>query len=214
VTPGEVPSPCRIYRILHFDNLAGIVEQGGMWCGSEMEARAVPYTQIGLKGLTSARKNKAVLCGPGGDLCDYVPWHFCPRSVMLFQIATGRSDYAGGQEPVLHLVTTVEKIESMGLRYVFTDRHAKTSYAKFFDDRANLGELDWQTIASDSFARTESDPDRPYRKEAEFLVYRFVPLVAIVGIGVHSQRWKDDCDRLISAAGFSIPVKVHTRWYY
>ena len=62
---------------------------------------------------------------------------------MLCQIHTGRSDFKGGQEPILHLITTVEKIASLKLRYVFTDRHAKTSYAKFFDDLDHLKDLDW-----------------------------------------------------------------------
>lgn len=212
--PGNVPDPCRVYRIVHFDNLEAIIQQRGMWCGSEMAARGLPYKQIGLQGLTTDRKNKEVPCGPKGCLTDYVPFHFCPRSIMLYQIHTGRSDYKEGQEPILHFVTTVQKLEQLNVPFVFTDCHAKTAYAQFFDDRRELVELDWPTIASDSFGRTPDDPDRPYRKEAELLAHRFVPLAAILGIGVHSQRWKEDCDRLLQQAGISLRVQVHPRWYY
>jgi hypothetical protein len=185
-----------------------------MWCGAEMSARELPYKQIGLQGLTTNRKEKSVPCGEGGNLTDYVPWHFCPRSVMLYQIHTGFSDYKEGQEPILHFVTTVEKVSSLGLHFAFTDRHAKTSYAQFFDDLSHLPELDWPVIQSPNFARTNDEPDRPYIKEAEFLIHRFVPLEAIVGIGVHSQRYKDDCDRILEEADVNIKVKVYPRWYY
>lgn len=174
----------------------------------------LPYKQIGLLGLTANRKNKLVMCGPQGSLTDYVPFHFCPRSIMLYQIHTGRSDYKGGQEPILHFLTTLEKLDEIDVRYVFTDRHAKTAYAQFFCDRSQLSELDWPTIMSHSFERPEDDPDRPYRKEAELLAHHFVPLEAILGIGVHSQRWKEDCDRLFQQARVRMRVQVQPKWYY
>jgi hypothetical protein len=211
---GKVQSPCPVYRIVHFDNLAGIIEEGGMWCGAEMARRQLPYKQIGLGGLTANRQKKEVPCGPQGSLSDYVPFHFCPRSVMLYQICTGFSDYKGGQEPILHLVTTVEKLRELDVPCVFTDRHAKTDYARFFADPTKLAELDWPAIRSNTFTRTDDDPDRPYRKQAEFLAHRFVPLAAILGVGVFGRRWKDDCDRLIHQAGLNVRVKVHPRWYY
>jgi ssDNA thymidine ADP-ribosyltransferase, DarT len=134
---------------------------------------------------------------------------------MLYQIHTGRVDtYTDGQEPVIYMVTTVEKIRQLELPFAFTDRHAKTNYADFFDDVAKLTELDWPTLKSSVFSRTEEDPDRPARKQAEFLVHRFVPLNAILGVGVYSQKWKDDCDDLFEAASLKIRVKVHPGWYF
>lgn len=185
-----------------------------MWCTAESHARGLEYLQIGLFDLTRQRKERQVPCGPGGRLSDYVPFHFCPRSIMLYQIDTGRSDYKGGQEPIIHFVSTVETLQQQALRFVFTDRHAKTSYARFFDDVRQLEALDWRTIRSNEFARTEDDPDRPQRKEAELLVYQFVPLTAILGIGVHSKKWKEDCDHVLRAANMSLRVEVKTKWYY
>lgn len=212
--PGEVPDPCRIYRIVHYENLRAIVEEGGMWCGAEMAARGLPYKQIGLRALTTNRKDRVVPCAPGGNLSEYVPWHFCPRSVMLYQIHTGQSDYDGGQEPILHIVSTVQIVEEQGLPFAFTDRHAKTGYAGYYSSVDELGKLDWDTISSRRFSNTPDDNDRSYRKAAEFLVKRFLPLEVITGIGVHSQRWKDDCDRVLSAENLRIPVRVCTGWYY
>jgi ssDNA thymidine ADP-ribosyltransferase, DarT len=213
--PANVPVPCRIFRIVHFDNLAGIIEQGGMWCGAEMERRRLDYEQIGLQGLTKDRADRPVPVGPKGNLCDYVPIYFCPRSVMLYQIHTGQvPTFRDGQEPILHLVTTVEKIAECQRRIAFTDRHAKTRYAAFYDDPDDLPNLDWEVIGSTQFAGTDDDPDRPTRKAAELLVHRFVPIDAILGIGVYSQKWKVDCETQLARACSDVRVKVNPGWYY
>ena len=213
--PGNVPAPCRVYRILHFDNLAGIIEQGGLWCGNEMAERNVPYKQIGLQNLTQQRTGRTVPVGPGGNLNDYVPFYFCPRSVMLYNIHTGRvPTYTGGQEPIIYLVTTVEKIRLDAHPFAFTDRHAKLTVASFSTDPSDLSSLDWPTIQSNDFGHRVDDPERKDRKAAEFLVHRFVPLSSILGIGVYSQKWKDDCDQLLEAAGVDLRVKVHPGWFF
>lgn len=213
--PGEVPSPCRIFRILHIDNLPGIIEQGGLWCGNEMASRSIEYKQIGLQNLTQQRQGRPVPTAPGGNLNDYVPFYFCPRSVMLFNIHTGRvPTYTEGQEPIIYLVTTVEKIVEDGHPFAFTDRHAKMTVARFSTDPAELEALDWPTIQSTDFAHRVDDPERKDRKAAEFLVHRFVPLTSILGIGVYSQSWKDDCERLLAGAPVELRVKVHPSWYF
>lgn len=213
--PGEVLKPCRIYRILHFDNLQGIVEQGGLWCGNEMATRGIPYQQIGLQNLTQQRFERTVPVEPGGNLNDYVPFYFCPRSVMLFNIHTGRvPTYTEGQEPIIYLVTTVEKVVEDGRQIAFTDRHAKMAVAHFSTDLNDLVSLDWQTIQSSDFAHRTDDPERKDRKAAEFLVHRYVPLSSILGLGVYSQKWKDDCGRLLVEGGVDLRVKVQTSWYF
>lgn len=213
--PGEVPAPCRVFRISHIDNLSGIVEQGGLWCANEMTRRGIPYKQIGLQDLTRQRTACPIPVPPGGNLNDYVPFYFCPRSVMLFNIHTGRvPTYSEGQEPIIYFVTTVEKIVQDGHLLVFTDRQAKMKVAHFSADPADLPSLDWPTIHSSDFAHRADDPERKDRKAAEFLVHRFVPLASILGIGVYSQRWKDDCERRLVDAGMQLRVKVHPKWYF
>lgn len=180
-----------------------------------MAVRGIPYKQIGLQNLTQQRTDRAILVNPGRNLNDYVPFYFCPRSVMLFNIHTGRvPTYTEGQEPIIYLVTTVEKIVEGGHQFAFTDRHAKMTVAHFSTDTADLDLLDWPTIQSNDFAHKPDDPERKDRKSAEFLVYRFVPLASILGIGVYSLKWKQDCDRVLSAAGVDMRVKVSPGWYF
>jgi hypothetical protein len=213
--PGAVPSPCRVYRIVHFDNLEGVLREGGLWCGREMLQRSLPYQQIGLQDLTRDRGARAVHAGPGGSLSDYVPFYFSPRSLMLYQIYTGKvPTYQGGQEPIIYLVTSIERITSQGGAFVFSDRHAKTTVASFFDQTDDLTELDWEAIRSTDFKRRLDDPSRNERKQAEFLVHRFVPWNCILGIGVYSQKWKTDCETILANYGHSTPVKICTGWYF
>jgi ssDNA thymidine ADP-ribosyltransferase, DarT len=180
-----------------------------------MAARGIPYKQIGLQNLTQQRTGRPIPVPPGGNLNDYVPFYFCPRSVMLFNIHTGRvPTYTEGQEPIIYFVTTVGKVVEDGHQIAFTDRHAKMTVAHFSNDPADLPSLDWPTIQSNDFAHRPDDPERKDRKAAEFLVHRFVPLASILGIGVYSQRWKDDCERRLADAGMEMRVKVHPGWYF
>lgn len=205
----------RIFRIVHIDNLEMILRERGMWCGKEAAVRHPDYKQIGLQDLTRNRGSKTVGVGPLGTLSDYVPFYFCARSVMLFQIHSGQvPTFTEGQEPVIHLVSSVERIQSYGLGFAFSDRHAKLRYAKFYDRLEDLDRLDWPTIRSKSFGRTEDDPDRPARKEAEFLVHRFMPWECIEGIGVFSKKWKDRAEQTLAEYGHSTRVKTMTSWYY
>ena len=181
----------RIYRIVHIENLSQILEQGKLWCGNQIVAQGLPYTSIGNKNLTRSRSAKPVPCEPGGSLNDYVPFYFCPRSVMLYQISKRHeSTYGGDQEPIVHLVSTVEAINKAGRPFVFTDRHAYLSTATFYNDAARLTELDIAIIRSRDWKKTEEDPNRRKRKMAEFLAHDFVSWERIQGIGVFSQSYK------------------------
>ena len=204
----------RIYRIVHLDNLPLLLEQGGLWCANEIASRVLNYKTIGNKDLTQSRFSSSVPCGPGGNLNDYVPFYFCPRSVMLYSIARRNSKtYGGGQKPVLHLITTVEAVARAGLSYVFTDRHAYVHTRQIYDDLTRLDQLDWDTIRSEKWANTESDPDRRERKMAEFLVHRFVPWTHIQGIGVFSQSYKEDAETVLKRFEVNTRVEIKQNWY-
>ena len=134
---------------------------------------------------------------------------------MLYQISKRReSTYGGGQEPVIHLVTTVEAIRKAERPFVFTSRHAYVSTAKFYNDAAQLIELDINTIRSRDWKNTRDDPDRRERKMAEFLAHDFVPWERIQGIGVFSQSHKEDAEAALAQYGSGTPVQIKQDWYY
>ena len=68
--------------------------------------------------------------------------YFAPRSPMLYTINNGNvPDCNYRQDDIVHLVAHAQ---SVGDRFVFSDMHAAFDYARFFDDLAQLSEIDWR----------------------------------------------------------------------
>jgi hypothetical protein len=141
-----VPSDPPIFHVTHVDNLPGILREGGLWCDRQRVARQLESTNIGHVHIKERRLRRSVTTRAGGTLGDYVPFNFCPRSVMLFAVHKGHPDYAGGQEGVVHLVSTVSRAVSLGRAWAFTDRHAELAHALHFDDLAKLSEVPWHVM--------------------------------------------------------------------
>jgi hypothetical protein len=78
-----VPSKPHIYHIVHVDNLASIVANGCLWPDSVMHQRR-GSTVIGNREIKNDRLWLPVPCHPGTTVGEYVPFYFCPRSVMLY----------------------------------------------------------------------------------------------------------------------------------
>jgi hypothetical protein len=88
--PGAVPLNPPIFHITHVENLPSIVAHGCLWSDSQRIARNLETTNIGYSHIKQRRLNRLVTAGVGGKLGDYVPFNFCPRSVMLFGRTTRR----------------------------------------------------------------------------------------------------------------------------
>ncbi len=81
------PARPKLYHITHVDNLRHIVADGGLWSDADMLARGGPPRAIGMSGIKRRRVEELeVDRQPGTKVGDYVPFYFCPRSVMLFVI--------------------------------------------------------------------------------------------------------------------------------
>jgi hypothetical protein len=75
-------------------------------------------------------------CHPGTKVGEYVPFYFCPRSIMLFLLHKGNHvdlTYRGGQRPIVHLEadlrTVVEWADSIERRWAFGNRNAGARYS-------------------------------------------------------------------------------------
>ncbi len=117
-----------VYHFTHLANLPGILAMGSLRCHSQAET----VTDVADEGIKSSRTRKRVPCGPGGFICDYVPFYFASRSPMLFRIDRGGVEgYADGQGPLVYLVTRTERIVAAGLRCVFTNGNAAAAITMF-----------------------------------------------------------------------------------
>lgn len=213
--PGTVPIPTRIYHITDVDNLSSILERGGLGCTTWMQQTSTTFTCVAHDSIQRRRAMKTVPCGPGGKLHDYVPFYFGPRSPMLYVIKQGGvAGYTKGQNSIVHLVSSVQLVEKAGKQWAFTDGHGIMDFTEFYDDVAMLDKVDWTVMAAKYWNETDSDTDRPRRRQAEFLVHDFCDWELIKGIGVNTLQMKSKVEELIASAEHSPAVKVKSEWYY
>lgn len=135
---------------------------------------------------------------------------------MLYIISKGDvPTYRGGQDEIVYLVTSVEKVEEECLRFVFTDRNAALSVARYGDELADLDDhVDWELMKQMMWNNTDEEPDRQERRMAEFLVHGHVPWSAFIGVAARDgdQCWQ--VERALSSVGIESTVRPRPEWYF
>lgn len=208
--------PIPIYHITHIDNLESILSAGRLLAYNAMRAAKTQYTNIAYENIQDRRATTYVPCGRGGVLHDYVPFYFAPRSPMLYTINRGNvENYTQGQATVIHLVSSVENIESEDLSFVFTDGHAVMTFTEFFDDLKYLDDaIDWDVMEARYWKDTNEDNDRKRRRQAEFLVRNFFPWQLITEIGVINSTIKSQAEKILQNFTHKPSVIVRKNRYY
>ena len=210
-----VQVPTAIYHITHVQNLQSIIDCDGLGSTKWLQANSATCTSIAYETIQDQRATTPVRCGPGGTLHDYVPFYFAPRSPMLYTISRGNvANCMGGQEAVLHLVSSAQAVESAGLQFVFTNGHGIMALTDFFEDLIQLDEVDWPLMSARLWNDTVTDPDRKRRRQAEFLVREFFPLTLVHEIGVKTSTMKTKVEDILRSMSYSLRVKVVPSWYY
>ena len=100
------PTRPKIFHITHVDNLRSIVAAGELLSDASMIARGGPQLGIGMSTIKQRRLALPVTCHASDHVGDYVPFYFCPRSIMLFVIHCANHPdhtYRGGQAPIVHM---------------------------------------------------------------------------------------------------------------
>lgn len=211
--PNLNPEKALIWRIVHRDNLPWILRNG--LHSKNSPTRDPHYVDIGNTDLIDRRSHRAVPIAPGGMLSDYVPFYFTPFSPMLYNIYTGRGEVPRrANEEICILVSSIHKMRDLSLDFVFTDRHAYPPLARYFNDIAYLGEIDWPLLQARNFKRNPDDPEQIERYQAEALVHRHVPVTGLVGIICYTKAVKADLDAQIRTQGLQLDVRVMARWYF
>jgi hypothetical protein len=139
----------------------------------------------------------------------------CARRLARRSARGGVEQYREGrQDPLIHLVTTVDVVEGLGLPLVFSDGNCAKSITEVFDDLSHLDRIDWPLMKERYWNDTASDGDRMRRRMAEFLVYDRVPWSAFLGVGTMTEEVADRVRNIL--AGFDLPgdVIVKRDWYY
>ena len=199
----------KVSHITHLDNLPSILSQGALWSDAKRIELALQNQNIGYRHIKERRLVRPVSVAAGGALGQYVPFNFCPRSVMLYVIHKGHDDFQGGQERVLHLISDIDTVRSTNDHCFFTDIHADLDYAEQIDDFARLSELNIKKIIAERYWQEFSE-----EKQAEFLAFESVQWQSIKTIGVKTQEVADAVNALLQNAAHKPAVIVKPEWYY
>ena len=211
--PNLNPEKALIWRIVHRDNLPWILDNG-LHCASS-PTQAPDYVAIGNTDLISRRTHREVPIAPGGTLADYVPFYFTPFSPMMYNIYTGRGEVPKrNNEEICILVSSLPRVNAMGLRFVFTDRHAYPPLARYFNELALLNEIDWPLLQARNFTRNPDDPAQIERYQAEALVYEHLPTAALLGVVCYTDAVKIMLESQVQARGLTLDIRAIPGWYF
>lgn len=206
------PEAARIFRITHVENVPWILEHG-LHCKTSnvVDPNFVP---IGLPELIQKRTTRPVPIAPGGLLGDYVPFYFTPFSVMMLNITTGRNGVIKrSNREIAILVSSLHRLDEMGIRFVYTNGHAYMNESDYFDDLGDLDKIDWDLLRSRDFKHDPEDPGKLGRYQAEALVHRQVPAEALLGIACYDTKAAAAIQDAVEQLGLAIAVKVIPGWY-
>lgn len=210
------PARPKIYHITHVDNLAAIAAEGQLVCDRTMIARGGPAKAIGMSDIKRRRVEELeVDCHQGTKVGDYVPFYFCPRSIMLYLLYRGNHEnltYREGQGPIVHLEadlhTVIAWAEQEQRRWAFSLSNAGARYTEFRKNPAQLSQLDWNAIDASDFRASAV----AHAKQAEFLLCDSFPLELVERVGVSSTRVAQAVGRLFPSG--TPPIKVKPDWYF
>ncbi len=207
------PESAYIFRITHVNNVRFILSNG-IHCRSG-RVHDPKFTTIGLPTLIDKRAALPIPIAPGGTLSDYIPFYFTPWSIMLYNIKTGFGGVTHRQNhEVAIVVCSLRKLAAMGVRFVFTNAHAYTAEAEFFDSLDALDQIDWDLLRSKDFRHDPEDPGKKSRYQAEALIHRHVPVEAILGVACYNADVQARLAKESETVGGTTPIKVLPNWYF
>jgi hypothetical protein len=209
LTPGKA----LIFRIVHVDNVAWILDHG-VHCRSS-EQSAPNYVQIGNGELIEKRNRREVPVAPHGTLSDYVPFYFTPASPMLLNIKTGWGGIRQrANDEIAILISSLPRLTELGVPFVFTDRHAYLTLANFFTDAERVSALDWPSLQQRIFKKDPNDPEKFERYQAEALIHRHLPIDALIGIACYSDAVRAHIARDIDERNSTLKVAARPTWFF
>jgi hypothetical protein len=202
-----------IFRILHRRNIPWMLDHG-VHCGSST-TRDPNYVSIGNAELIAKRTSRSITVHPHGTLDDYVPFYFTPYSPMLLNIKTGYNGITRrANEDIVILVSSLHRLRELQLPFVFSDRHAFLNTARFSADIADLDRIDWKILQERNFKRDLNDLQKMDRYQAEALVFRRLPVEALLGAACYNGTVGAELEAEIKKRSLNLRVLVQPSWYF
>jgi hypothetical protein len=204
------PTDPELFHITHAKNLPGIITAGGLFSDASMAKQKVAATNIGYAHVKASRLTKPVQSYPGTTVGDFVPFYFCPRSVMLYVINRGQTGHPPGcQVDIVHLISRVSTISAQGCQWAFTTTNAAAAFTtQFHTSLPDLAQVQWWAMPRDSWQQCKDE------RQAEFLILNFFPWTAVHEIWVHDPFVAQKVQAVLAGAKHHPVVHVRPDSYY
>lgn len=202
------------YRITHRENLEHILENG-LVNKSHVNANR-SFISIGNLEIIDVRSLTIVNLEDYGNIGDYVPFYFTPKSIMLLNIITG---YYAPKVPkrdkgeIIVIRCLIEKLANQP-KWFFTNGQANDGESKHFNKLNELDQIDWDCINQSNFNKNDGDYDRQRRYQAEFLVKDIVPIDCIESICVYDEETKTWVQTLLNAKRKNINLHIIKSYFF
>jgi hypothetical protein len=213
-----VPDRPKIYHITHIDNLPSIATGMGLVSDAERIATELSCSVVGMFTIKQRRLEEIeVTCHPGTTVGQYVPFYFCPRSIMLYILRMGNHpdvSYRGGQESIVHLQADFYQVinwaNSQAIPWAFSEGNAGSYLTRFHNDPSQLSQIDWAAVAATDFR----DPKTKDGKQAEFLLFNVFPWTLIEKVGTINSAFASKIQTTLAIADHQPAITVEPSWYF
>lgn len=208
-----IPTSIHLFRMTHIENVPHALAHG-LWTAASPKANP-DYVPIGDGTLIRSRAEMEVPIPPGGVLSEYVPFYFGARSPMLYVIKHGYNFVnPTPQEEIVYLVAPFERIKAHCAEWCFTDGNARDFSSRYFNQEAELDQVDWEMVQEQNWRNTEEDMDRKRRKQAEFLVKTHVPAACFSHIIAYEAEKVKFVQQEVDRSEWNIHVAASRKHYY
>jgi hypothetical protein len=206
------PQKALIFRATHRDNLPWILEHG---LHAQNGTSSDPnFRNIGNRDLIARRTTHTVPIAPEGTLSDYIPFYFTPWSPMLYNIYTGVNVARVPSNEIVFLISSLRRVAELSIPFVFTDQHAFLRTTSFFTDLRNLDQLGWTFWNRRDFKHDSNDPGKTDRYQAEALVWKHMPIKALLGIVSYDEDVNSWLQTEARRFNRQVDIRVHKDWYF
>lgn len=215
-----MPAHPSIYHITPASKLSTIVADNELLSDAAIIARGGKNVQVGMSNIKAARLCRPIDCQPGLMVGGCVPFYFCSRSVMLYLLHRSNHpdlDWREDQEPIVHLVADLQDAVAWAnrnhRRWAFSLSNARSGYAEFRRDLANLSEIDWDAVLTNTWSGNGVSSEVKEHKQAEFLVENSFPWRLVTRIGVLSRKVFGEVHDALNNAQHKPKVEIRRDWY-
>jgi hypothetical protein len=195
----------RLYHVTHVDNLPGIFDRGALVAG------ATPEYDIASAALRSERATTPAPGVPDRAIDEYVPFFLSPDAVLWQALRDGtphpRLDprvSSSDSTDFVFFVSTLKQLVDGDREFVLSDANLEGAHTRFATSREDSERM---------LGRLRADDAGTAILDAEFGVFRQVPLELIGLVSVANDKVRSAVRDLLAGRNYTPKISVYPPWF-